>query len=75
LGQLEIYPNPSTGEFFITGEDVIDVIIENVEGNFIAKNRLYESSRMINLSEYNKGMYLIRIIGKNYSLIRKISII
>ena len=73
--QLEIYPNPSTGEFFITGEDEIEVIIENLEGNFIAKNRLNESTRMINLSEYNKGVYLIRIIGKNYSLIRKISII
>lgn len=73
--QFEVYPNPSTGQVFISGNDEIEVVVENIEGNFISKTLLTESSRMIDLSEFNKGVYFLRIIGKNYSLIRKISVI
>ena len=71
----DIYPNPSSGEVFIMSGDNLHVIVENLEGKYINSFFLDESIKKIDLSDFNKGMYLFRIIGKNYTVTRKISII
>ena len=71
----DIYPNPSSGEVFIMSGENLHVIVENFEGKHINSFFLDESIKKIDLSDFNKGLYLFRIIGKNYSVTRKISII
>lgn len=70
-----IYPNPTKGEIQLSGNDQILVSIHNLEGKFISTYSLNSFHRKIDLSEYEKGTYFLKIERKNSFLIRKISII
>ena len=75
ISKVNVFPNPSTGELYLSGVDQCEVTVENVEGVFISKFNLDSLNRKMDLSEYGKGIYVLRIYGNNTILIRKISII
>lgn len=70
-----IYPNPSTG--FINIEirkfENITLSIINHTGQEILKKQITERQiERINISEFSKGMYFIKITGQDYTTIEKI---
>ncbi|MBA3705295.1 MAG: T9SS type A sorting domain-containing protein, partial [Bacteroidetes bacterium] len=77
---LAIHPNPSSGEFIISLDvkqvQDITIVISNVLGQVIyseKQNQIVGSfNKTIDLSGYDKGMYQLKIIGKDKSNSRKI---
>ena len=63
LNALTIYPNPSTGNFTLElpFETSSHVIITDIVGKVVFQEILNEGSHDINLSEYNTGLYMIRV--------------
>ncbi len=78
--RIRIYPNPTSGRLFIKTEYEGDFVIQlvNVSGGIVyAKNlNLFgeENLKEINVANYPKGIYFIRLYNKEVSINRKIII-
>lgn len=64
----KIYPNPTTGVFTITGENITEVQIRNVSGGLVYKS----SSPDVNISSQPDGIYLVKITTNKGTITRKI---
>ena len=73
-GNVAVYPNPTTGKFKVFSSDIIEGIeISNLLGEMIFSNlKINNSSREIDLSDYAKGIYVVRIKTATETVIRKI---
>jgi PKD repeat protein len=76
---LAIYPNPSTGEFFIDatqlGLDNFSVQVFDIQGSLLHQDRFNtDSVKSLNLSQLAKGVYNIRLISGDYVVVRRIVI-
>ncbi len=66
----KIFPNPSTGRFTISGEDINEVEIRNVNGEIIYHN----GSSPVNVGMQPKGVYLLKIATDKGLIFKKIII-
>ena len=70
--KVALYPNPTTGELTIAlGETVAKVTITDVLGNVIY-TQTASGDLFIDLSSYNKGIYLVKVVTENDSYIEKV---
>ncbi len=70
LSQLKIvFPNPSAGTFYFSLlEEEMSIEIYDVVGQLILKTAFENKSTVLDLSNYNNGIYFYKIIGeKSYS--------
>jgi hypothetical protein len=60
---IRLFPNPSRGTFNIQSNrnENMDVFIYNVEGKRIAKYFSLKNEDSIDMKEFGKGMYFVRI--------------
>jgi hypothetical protein len=71
-----IYPNPSTGHFEISGSKPMQhVEIFDITGRMVYARELNSDNVGIDLGEQGTGTYLMRLYSSNQSIIRKIIII
>ena len=62
---LDIYPNPTTGKFFIESKFLSDEIkILNLAGEVLYKNTLNAEKTEIDISNLPAGMYIVKTKGK-----------
>ena len=72
---FNIYPNPTCGIINILSNEIITkIIIYNATGKQIFQSLLSNHNTVVDLSNQNKGIYLIRIITKNGSKTEKLII-
>ena len=74
--QIELYPNPTTGDFIITGEfDTIEVF--NTQGRAIPfeLGREQSSINQININNAPTGVYILRLRKGNTLISKRISLI
>jgi hypothetical protein len=69
------YPNPTSGlvEFNTTDNGLYTISIQNMNGQEILQKTI-SGSAQLNLSSYSKGIYVVKIDGKNYNTIEKLII-
>ena len=74
--EFNIYPNPSSGEFYLDFQPNSDVFvsIKNLSGQTI-KNEKLNNSNLIDLSDQVQGFYIIHITGTNINKVKKVSIV
>jgi len=66
---FKLFPNPTTGQLYIDSELDFKIDVMDVSGSIILKQ---ESSSMIDLSHFSKGIYFIKIITAQGISIEKI---
>ncbi len=74
---FEIVPNPSNGIFTVKSDRLINgkILVMDLSGKVILEDEINEtSSKSLNLQEYRKGIYLIKVIEENTGYTRKIII-
>ena len=74
--ELKIYPNPSSGKFYLDFQPNSDVFvsIKNLSGQTV-KNEKLNNAHLIDLSDQAKGLYIIHITGTNINKVKKVSIV
>lgn len=79
---IVVFPNPSSGKVYLSISGFkgqrIDVRVMNVIGNVILRESSYETedktTKMLDLSKFDGGLYYIKLEAAEYSDIRKVII-
>ncbi|HMB99520.1 MAG TPA: T9SS type A sorting domain-containing protein [Flavobacteriaceae bacterium] len=73
LEKIKIFPNPVSSNYvnIATTQD-LDVILYNVLGKQILTEKVTSSQNTIDLSNFNKGIYLVKLISENGQVIKKL---
>ena len=73
INSLKIYPNPLKGNtlFFKVNQN-ITLNIYNILGKKVLTAKISQTKNQVNISQLNKGIYLIKITSDNQSVIRKL---
>lgn len=69
IDDVEIFPNPIKNVFRVEGENIDEIEVWNISGKFILKNNY---SKEIDLSNYEDGVYLVRIKRGSQTIIKKV---
>ena len=79
--EWKVYPNPSTGQFYIEIPDAINHIFEiqvkSIAGNNVFFHKIFQGGEMLfqlNLLDIPKGIYLIQLKIEGYTLTKKLVI-
>ena len=74
--KINIYPNPSSGVFFLDfkSSSNINITVKNLAGQTIKTEKL-NTSNWIDLSDQVQGFYIIHITGTNINKVKKVSIV
>ena len=59
---LQIYPNPSSGIFNITGATVAKYEVYNLLGQLVKSGKINDDNTDVDLSNQSKAIYLLKII-------------
>lgn len=70
---ISIYPNPTKNYFYIKNEsgDNMDIAIYSVSGTELANLQKISPSQSIDVSALPKGMYLVKVNGQTFKLLKK----
>jgi bacillolysin len=78
--KVQIYPNPSSGKFFVNIEKLsnepVTVTVFNLQGKMVYMDEMNSQGSRVNpdLTSLNPGLYLIQVTGKDFSVSSKVSI-
>jgi len=72
--QVQIYPNPSAGNFNISGAKDMDVAVFDMLGHQIVKKRLTEENAQLSLDNLAKGLYFAKFQKDGKTGIKKLII-
>ncbi len=71
--KIAIYPNPSSGEFTVEGDNIQQIEIFDLTGRTIYKTIfINETKQSIDLSKQSNGIYLISIISNKEVVVKKV---
>ena len=75
ISEISVYPNPSTGILNIDFEtnDSFSVEVTNIIGEIVLVKEV-ESNTSIDLSNFDKGTYLVKVSNSNLSKTERIVI-
>ena len=73
---LKIYPNPTTGVIAISVDAELDIIqVYDTKGELLFIDEVKGSSHSIDLSNYQDGLYLIRLITGDIEITKKVFLV
>jgi hypothetical protein len=70
---VNVYPNPTNGMLNIEGQDTMRISVMNVLGQTLQET-CSEGNTTLDLSQYESGMYLVRIETENGVMVQKVTI-
>jgi hypothetical protein len=70
--KVTIYPNPSTGIFNISLQEDATVEVHDMLGKVIYANKVKAGNNTIDISNYQSGLYILKLTTENGSAIKKI---
>jgi hypothetical protein len=76
-GEINIYPNPTSNDLFISGFDIIKIEVYDSRGQLLISShkQLSDDIQLINLSDVNAGIYLIKVYQKESLTQRKVIVL
>jgi C1A family cysteine protease len=72
---IQVSPNPASDKITLSGIGDGDFNVEflDVSGKFIS-SKMYSGDQSLDVSDFNPGIYLVKISGSNFSVVRKLVI-
>ena len=74
INNIMIYPNPTDGNLNINVVGMKHISIVNTLGQVVYDNNIDSNNEIIDMSQYNSGVYVVRIETENGVVIRQVSV-
>ena len=74
-GDIRVYPNPTHGQVTIEAEGMSRVTVLNTLGQTIYDSPTDTDQTVLNLSQYDAGLYLIRISSEKGISVKRVSVV
>lgn len=71
---MMVYPNPAKDNLNITAEGLNRITICNVLGQIVYDRSVNSDNEIINMSQYEAGIYMVRIVTENGIAVKRISV-
>ena len=71
---MMVYPNPAKDNLNITAENMRRITISNVLGQIVYDRETNSDNEIINMSQYEAGIYMVRIATENGIAVKRISV-
>ncbi len=71
---MMVYPNPAKDNLNITAENMRRITISNVLGQIVYDRDVNTDNEIINMSQYEAGIYMVRIATENGVAVKRISV-
>lgn len=75
INALMIYPNPTQGNLNITAEALSRITIVNALGQVMYDMNANSDTQIINMSQYDAGVYMVRITTENGVSVQRITVV
>ena len=72
---INIFPNPSTGIINVKGAENSTIEVLNSIGQIVLTVNNASNMESVNLSDYNEGTYIVRVITNNNITVKKVNIV
>ncbi len=71
---ISIYPNPTDGNLNISVSNgsISNIVVTDISGKVVVEKTVNADQAEIDLSSYNKGIYLVKVVTENDSYIEKV---
>ena len=70
-----IYPNPTSGDLNINAEAMTHVTVFNAMGQMVYDQDVNTDSMVLNMGQYEAGVYMVRIDTENGSSVKRITVV
>ena len=70
-----IYPNPTSNDLHINAEAMTHVTVFNAMGQMVYDQDVNTDSMILNMGQYEAGVYMVRIDTKNGNSVKRITVI
>ncbi len=70
-----IYPNPTSGDLNINAEAMTHVTVFNAMGQMVYDQDVNADSMVLNMGQYESGVYMVRIDTENGSSVKRITVV
>ena len=72
---MMIYPNPTKDNLTISAENMTRITITNTLGQVILDQQVSSDNEMINMSQYEAGVYTVSITTENGVAVERITVL
>jgi hypothetical protein len=72
--QVTVYPNPVSSNLYLKNVNSSDIIIYDILGNVKLSKKANSEIEKIDVSDFVPGIYLIKIIGRNGTVTKKVKV-
>lgn len=72
---LNIFPNPATKVLNIVGSGITEIQIIDINGNIIYKQKLNKENTQIDIQQFTKGFYLLRVFIDQRVITKKLMVV
>ena len=73
--EVSLFPNPTKGSFTVNAENLQQVMVYNTVGLLVLNQRCEGNSTVLDLSNAESGIYMVKVISANGESIQKLSVI
>ena len=74
LNNIMVYPNPTNSLLNIEAEGMTNISIVNALGQVVYDNAVNNDKAVIDMTQYNSGIYIIRITTENGVVVKRVSL-
>jgi beta-glucanase (GH16 family) len=72
--EISIYPNPSTGQFYVETPNVINkIVVYDLTGRILSKYNPFRTKESVSIQQ-SPGVYLVKMTGDNFEKVNKVII-
>ena len=72
---MMIYPNPTKDNINITAENMTRITITNALGQVMYDEEVSSDNEIINMAQYEAGVYMVRITTENGVAVERITVL